>query len=153
VAQSLEVFLVCLRDMGLRELRPIHAGSLRLGMTVGAAPGDLVLGAVARYGLTPLVVHSTSWRAEPGRVILTYVAAVAAPAALSPYLAEVPIGRSDLARGAATAAPAAIAESQVLEHALRHLSWLVKDDPAVAEALAAWRPDLEAYVPEPFRGL
>jgi len=153
VAQALEVFFVCLRDAGLRELRPIHAGSLRLGLAVGAAPGDVVLGAVARYGLTPVVVHSTSWRSEPGRVILTYVAAVAAPDALSPYLADEPVGRSELARGEATAAPAAIAESQVLEHALRHLSWLVRDDAAVGEALAAWRPWLEAYVPEPFRSL
>lgn len=153
VAQTLEVFFVCLRPSGLRELRPIHARALRLGMVVGSSPGDLVIGVVARYGLTPLVVHSTSWRSEPGRVILTYVAAVGAPDALSPYLAEVAVGRADLARGEATAAPAGIAESQVLEHALRHLSWLVRDDPAVGEALAAWRAALDAWVPEPFRNL
>jgi hypothetical protein len=153
VAQTLEVFFVCLRADLIHAMRPIHASSLRLGMTVGAVPGDLVLGAVARYGLAPLVVHSTSWRSEPGRVILTYVAAVAAPDHLSPYLAEAPVDRADLARGGATAAPAAIAGSQVLEHAIRHLSWLVGDDPAVGEALAAWRPALEAFVPEPFRNL
>jgi len=153
VAQALEVFLVCLRDAGLRELRPIHAGSLRLGLAVGATPGDVVLGAVARYGLTPLVVHSTSWRSEPGRVILTYVAAVSAPDTLSPYLADDSIDRAGLARGEATAAPAAIAEAQVLEHAVRHLSWLVRDDPAVGAALAGWRPALDDYVPEPFRNL
>jgi len=64
-----------------------------------------------------------------------------------------PIGRADLARGDATAAPLSIGTVQVLEHALRHLSWLVRDDPAVRVALAAWTPDLDAYVPEPFRNL
>jgi hypothetical protein len=153
VAQTLEIFFVCLRSDGLRHLRPIHAASLRLGMAVGREPGSLIVGAAARYGLEPIVVHSTSWRSEPARVILTYVAAVAAPANLSPYLAEERVVRTELARGDATAAPPAIAESQVLEHSFRHLSWLVRDDPAVREALAPWRPDLDAYVPEPFRNL
>jgi hypothetical protein len=153
VAQTLEVFVVALGPAGLRHLRPIHAASLRLGMAVGSSPGELVVRAVERYGLEPIVAHSTSWRSEPGRVILTYVAAVAPQEALSPYLADEPIGRSDLARGEARAAPAAIAEAQVLEHALRHLSWLVRDDPAVGAALDSWRPWLDAYVPEPFRNL
>jgi hypothetical protein len=153
VAQTLEVFIVALAPSGLRHFRPIHAGSLRLGMAVRSSPGDLVVSAVERYGLAAIVAHSTSWRSEPGRVILTYVAAVATPDALSPYLADEPVGRTDLARGQATAAPTAIAESQVLEHALRHLSWLVRDDPAVGTALAAWGPALEAYVPEPFQNL
>jgi hypothetical protein len=63
-----------------------------------------------------------------------------------------PIGRADLA-GRRAAAPTSIGTVQVLEHALRHLSWLVRDDPAVRVALAAWSPDLHAYVPEPFRNL
>jgi hypothetical protein len=154
VAQTLEVFLVCRPAAGgLVNLRPIHAPSLRLGMAVGREPGELVLAAVARYELRPIVVHSTSWRSEPGRILLSYVAVVEAPASPSPFLVAEPIGRVDLARGDATAAPAAMATTQVLEHALRHLSWLVRDDPAVAAALDAWRPDLEAYVPEPFRNL
>ena len=153
VAQTLEVFFVCLRPDGLRQLRPIHAASLRLGMAVGHEPGTLVVDATARYGLEPIVVHSTSWRSEPARVILTYVAAVVAPAALSPYLAEERVAKTELARGEATAAPVAIAEAQVLEHALRHLAWLVRDDSAVSEALAPWRHHLDAYVPEPFRNL
>lgn len=155
VAQTIEAFLVCLRPDGLRNLRPIHAPSLRLPMAVGREPADLVLEAVKRYGLGPIVVHSTSWRSEPGRVVLTYIAAVQGPeaGARHEYLAEEPIGRAELARGDATAAPAEIAVAQVLEHALRHLSWLVTEDPVVAEELAAWRPALEAYVPEPFRGL
>ena len=155
VAQTIEAFLVCLAPDGLHHLRPIHAASLRLPMAVGREPADLVLEAVRRYDLTPIVVHSTSWRTEPGRVILSYVAAVEAPApgARNPYLADEAVVRADLARGGATAAPASIGALQVLEHALRHLSWLVREDPVVRDALDPWRPALDAYVPEPFRNL
>jgi hypothetical protein len=40
-----------------------------------------------------------------------------------------------------------------LEHALRHLSWLVGDDPVVAEELRDWAGTLRSYEPEPFRAL
>lgn len=153
VAQTLEVFIVCRGPTGLANLRPVHAPSLRLAMGVGREPAELVLAAVARYELRPIVVHSTSWRSEPGRIVLSYVAAVETPDALGPFLVAERIGRADLARGDATAAPTSIGTVQVLEHALRHLSWLVRDDPAVRTALATWTPDLDAYVPEPFRNL
>lgn len=153
VAQQLEVFLVARRRPGLVNLRPVHAASLRLPMAVGRRPAELVLGAVERYGLRPLAIHSTSWRAEPGRIVLSYVAAVATTGSASPFLVPEPVGRTELARGAATAAPSAIDVNQVLEHALRHLSWLVRDDPTVAQRLVDWRPALDAYVPEPFRNL
>ncbi len=69
-------------------------------------------------------------------------------------MASIPIERAELARSEATAAPRAIATSAVVEHGLRHLAWLVQDDPVVAAELpAAWRPLLAAYVPEPFRSL
>lgn len=153
IAQALEVFIVCRDSRGLANLRPVHAESLRLAMAVGREPADLVLAAVARYDLRPIVVHSTSWRSEPGRIILSYIAAVEAPEPLSPFLVLEPISRVELARGDATAAPTSIHTVQVLEHALRHLSWLVRDDPAVRTALTAWSQDLETYVPEPFRNL
>jgi hypothetical protein len=153
LAQTLEVFVVYLAPTGLVSLRPVHAPNLRLPLGVGREPADTVLAALGRYGLAPIVVHSTSWRSEPDRVILTYVAAVEPPAPRNAFLAEDPVGRAELARGERTAAPAAIGVDQVLEHALRHLSWLVREDPAVAEALKAWRPTLEAYVPETFRNL
>jgi hypothetical protein len=153
VAQTLEVFIVSRMPAGLANLRPVHAPALRVAMSVGREPAELVIAALERYALRPIVVHSTSWRAEPGRIVLSYVAAVEDPEPLSPFLAAEPVGRVDLARGEATAAPTAIAEAQVLEHALRHLSWLVRDDSAVREALGTWRLALEDYVPEPFRNL
>ena len=66
---------------------------------------------------------------------------------------ETPVRRAELARGEAMAAPQAIGIEAVLEHALRHLSWLVKDDPAVMRELAAWKEVLAGFEPEPFRAL
>jgi hypothetical protein len=151
VTQSLEALFVFLADGGAHVLRPIHADSLRIGWPTDRQPGDLVIDAAERYDLTPLLAHSTSWRHEAGRLILTYVVAVERPTEVSHYLADEAVTRAELARGDALSPPAAIGVTQVIEHAFRHLAWLVRDDPAVGEALAAWAPFLEAYVPEPFR--
>jgi hypothetical protein len=154
VAQTLEVLPVGLRDGLLFWLKPIHADSLRLGLSLSAKPAEAVLDALKWYPLEPLVVHSTSWRHEEGRVILTYVAVVKPPAVLpADSLVELRIGRTALARGDAMSAPKSIGVEAVLEHALRHLSWLVKDDPAITAVLADWKPALVAFEPEPFRAL
>jgi hypothetical protein len=113
-----------------------------------------VLGdALRRYGLEARVLHSTSWRHDGDHVVLTYLAVIDPPASLNPNLTSEPVARTELARGGETAAPASIATAQVLEHALRHLAWLVSDDSAVSSALPEWPPALEGYVPEPFRQL
>lgn len=154
VAQTLEVLPVAMRDGRIFWLKPVHADSLRVGLGASARPADVVLDVMKWYPLEPVVVHSTSWRHEEGRVILTYVAVVQPPESLPPdSLAELPVGRAELARGEAMAAPKSIGVEAVLEHALRHLSWLVKDDPAVMQALAAWKDVLAAFQPEPFRAL
>lgn len=154
VAQTLEVLPIGLRDGVLFWLKPIHADSLRVGLSISAKPAEAVLDAMRWYPLDALVVHSTSWRHEEGRVILTYVAVVKPPAALPPdSLLELRIERARLARGDATSAPPAIGVAAVLEHAMRHLSWLVKDDPAISAVLADWKSALAAFEPEPFRAL
>jgi hypothetical protein len=151
VSQSIEVLFVCLRRDGAHNLRPIHAPTLRLGWGPGREPGEIVLAAARRYGLVPLLVHSTSWRHQRGRLILTYVAAVAPPGELSDSLIDEPVTRAELARGDALGPPTDIDVSQVLEHAFRHLSWLVKDDAVVGDAMADWVTFLDRYEPEPFR--
>jgi len=152
VAQTLEVLPVFMRDGELFWLKPVHGDSLRIGLAPSSSPGDEVIAAMTRYPLTPRAVHSR--RSEQGRVILTYVAAVEPPDQLPPdSLETLPVGRAELARGEAMAAPRAIGVGPVLEHALRHLAWLVRDDPAIATALAAWHDALAVYVPEPFRAL
>ena len=154
VAQTLEVLPVALRPDGLVWMKPVHADSLRVGLPAAAKPGEVVLDVLKWYPLEPVVVHSTSWRHEEARVILTYVAVVTPPPQLPPdSLVEMRVARAELARGEAMAAPKAIGVEAVLEHALRHLSWLVKDDPAVTEALADWKIVLADFQPEPFRAL
>jgi len=100
----------------------------------------------------PILVHSTSWRRDRDAVLLSFVVVIGPEVVGS--MASVAIERAELARSEATAAPRAIAVSAVVEHGLRHLAWLVRDDPVVAAELPApWRPLLAAYVPEPFRAL
>jgi len=155
VAQTLEVLPVFLgEDGGLFWMKPIHADSLRVGLSPKDTPANAVLEVLKWYPLQPVVVHSTSWRHEEGRVILTYVAVVRRPESIPPdSLLELPVGRAELARGEAMAAPKTIGVDAVLEHALRHLSWLVRDDPAVMRELASWTDVLATFQPEPFRAL
>jgi hypothetical protein len=101
---------------------------------------------------SPILVHSTSWRRDRDAVILSFVVVIERE--LVGAMASLPIERAELARSSATAAPREIATSAVVEHGLRHLAWLAKDDPVVAAELPpAWRPLLAEYVPEPFRNL
>ena len=151
VAQSLEALFVCRRGDRIATLRPVHAPSLQLGWKLGAEPGDVIIAAATRYGLDPIVVHSTSWRYEHDRLVLTYLAVVTPPEELSAFLVEDVVVRSDLARGDTLTPPGDIDVTQVVEHALRHLAWLTVDDPAIATALAGWKTTLAAYEPEPFR--
>lgn len=100
----------------------------------------------------PLLVHSTSWRRARGSVILSFVVVNDDGQAME--LIGLPIGRAELARSGGTRAPDAIAHQQVLEHGLRHLAWLVKDDATVRSLLSEeWKRVLADYIPEPFRHL
>ncbi len=51
------------------------------------------------------------------------------------------------------AAPSTIEIGAVIEHALRHLKWLLADDPAIRRELPDWTGVLVGYAPEPFRAL
>ncbi len=100
----------------------------------------------------PLLVHSTSWRRDRGAVILSFIVVI--DERVVGVMESAPIGRSELARSGATAAPKSIDHEQVVEHGLRHMAWLAADDPVVAAALSAtWRSVLAGYAPEPFRAL
>jgi hypothetical protein len=100
----------------------------------------------------PVLVHSTSWRRARGAVVLSFV--VVNSDVQAPQLVGVPISRAELARSGATSAAETIAAAQVLEHGLRHLAWLSREDQVVMAALSdEWKRALEDYVPEPFRNL
>ncbi len=147
-----ELFVVWLAGDHLELTGPCGAAPWLLELGPADHPVEVVTRIVREAIGEPLLVHSTSWRRDRDAVILSFVVVI--DASLVGSMASLPIGRSDLARGEATAAPREIATAQVVEHGLRHMAWLAKDDPVVAAELpAGWRELLADYVPEPFRGL
>jgi hypothetical protein len=83
----------------------------------GAEPMAVVARLIRANVGQPVVLHSTSWRQSRGGVVLTFVA-VMDPATVPP-LERTPIGRAELARGEATAAPERVDAGAVIEHGLR----------------------------------
>ena len=147
-----EVFVVWLADDHLELTGPCGPAPWLLELGQTDHPVEVVTRIVRDAIGEPLLVHSTSWRRDRDAVILSFVVVI--DGALVGSMASLPIERSELARGEATAAPREIATAQVVEHGLRHMAWLAKDDPVVAAELpAGWRDLLAAYVPEPFRNL
>jgi len=145
-----EVFVVVMTDGGIALSGPCGPAPWHIEVPAGADPMPVVGEVVERVLGAPRLLHSTSWRRDKDAVMLTFLAVVDTAQVAAYELTAVP--RAELARGEAATAPASIGHLQVLEHALRHLSWLVQDDAAVAGALdARWRDALGAYIPEPFR--
>jgi hypothetical protein len=152
VMQAIEVLPVAARDGRVVRLSPQHADSFLVGWPAGAQPEVVAARALDSLGIKPVVLHSTSWRHAAGEVVLTYLAVVESNAPVPESWLVQPIAHAELARGDATAPPPAIGVGQVLEHALRHLAWLVREDELIAKTLPGWQALLEGYVPEPFRG-
>jgi hypothetical protein len=97
------------------------------------------------------MVHSTSWRVERKLIVLTFLVAVERPERIPNAFEVELVARTELARGYATGPPLHVHLSQVVEHGLRHLAWLVREDGAIHHALADWSRALSEYEPEPFR--
>ena len=147
-----EVFVVWLAADHLELTGPCGPAPWLIELAPTDHPVEVVTRIVRDVVGEPLFVHSTSWRRDRDAVILSFVAVINGE--LIGSMTSLPIGRSDLARGEASAAPREIASAQVVEHGLRHMAWLAKDDPVVAAELpAGWRVQLAEYVPEPFRNL
>jgi len=145
-----EVLVLSLAGGGIAVGGPCGPGPWYLNVDAGDDPLALATATVARNLTEPLLVHSTSWRRHRDAVVLTFIAVLSSQTAAPP--AARPVRRTPLARGSALAAPADVAVDQVVEHGLRHLAWLIADDPHVAERLAGeWSGALAAYRPEPFR--
>jgi hypothetical protein len=150
-SQSLEALVLYLRESRIRHLFPTHGETLRAEWDPNLDPGESIADAVASLGLSPFMVHSTSWRVEGQRIVLTFLVVIEPPGDLPLGYREEPITRSELARGRPLGPPPEVHLSQVVEHGLRHLAWLATDDPAVREALPDWRDALSEYEREPFR--
>src|SRR3954469_6235807 len=124
-----EVFVVWLDGDRIQLTGPDgpRAWYLQLGAT--EHPVEVVDRIVRDVVGPPLLIHSTSWRRDRDAVILSFVVVIDREQVGS--MTSVSIERAELARSTATAAPRAIASSAVVEHGLRHLAWLAKDDPVV----------------------
>jgi len=108
---------------------------------------------VVQTAVTRLCRTEDGWHlvGAAGEVWRADAVALAVPA---PQLAGVPISRADLARSGPTSAATKIAAAQVLEHGLRHLAWLAREDPVVIAVLNdGWKRALADYRPEPFRNI
>jgi hypothetical protein len=97
------------------------------------------------------MVHSTSWRVVGQWILLTFLVAVEPPARIPDACEAELVTRVELARGQAIGPAPKVHLSQVVEHGLRHLAWLVREDEAINQALAGWTRTLSVYTPEPFR--
>ena len=147
-----EAFVLYLESTGVALTGPCGAEPWYIDLADGDDPVETVTRLVRANVGEPVVVHSTSWRAARDGVILSFAVVIDAETAAA--FESTPIGRAELARSEATKAPASIQTNQVVEHALRHLAWLAKDDPIVAERLPAdWKRALDDYEPQPFRNL
>lgn len=148
---SIEAIVLYLDDDGIRHLSPHGRQTVRAPWDPDLDPHEVIVDAVAELGLMPIMVHSTSWRVVHQLILLTFLVAVEPPSNV-PYAFEVElVTRAELARGRATGPPPQVHLSQVVEHGLRHLAWLVREDDAIHEALADWSRALSGYEPEPFR--
>jgi hypothetical protein len=151
--QSIEILPVALCEGAIVSLCPGHAESFVVGWPQGARPEEVAADMVRAIGMQPVVLHSTSWRYAGNEVILTYLAVVAPDYKLTQLWSAQPVTRAELARGGSTTPPESIGVQQVLEHALRHLAWLLREDPAIQATLPEWAPCLSSYTPEPFQAL
>jgi hypothetical protein len=146
---QLEVLVLRMKD-GTPELAgPCGPDPWYIEVTAEDDPVEVVSRLSRNLMGEPVLVHSTSWRRARGAVVLSFVVVNADNQAA--HLAGIPISRVELARSEATSAARTIAAAQVLEHGLRHLAWLAREDPVVIAALNDdWKRALADYRPEPF---
>ncbi len=117
----------------------LHYRSLARALPGGAHPDDIARRLSGLTACTPgAVLHSTSWRAQAGGIVLTY-AALPDPV---PGDDAVPVPVDAMADGGPlTPSPAHISPDAVAAHACRHLALLAGSDRAVGLAAKA-QPDL-----------
>lgn len=148
---ALEAVVLFLDAEGIRHLSPHGEQTVVAAWDPDLDPAESIVDAVASLGVSPVMVHSTSWRVADRRIVLTFLVVVEPPADLpDTYEAEL-VARVELARGQARGGPAEVHLSQVVEHGLRHLAWLVGEDRTIHDALPAWSAALATYEREPFR--
>ena len=151
VAGVVEILPVYLNEGNIFFQHPHGARSWQVDFETATHPGDVAGAALDQLNASPTSVHSTSWRVQEAGLVLTYVAVLPEPIDSTHQFQALEVQTRDLARGTATDAPPMIDVAEVVEHALRHLSWLVRDDEPIRDALGTeWQSALALYQPEPF---
>jgi hypothetical protein len=148
---SLEAIVLYLTPEGIRHLSPHGRETLRADWEPALDPTESIVDAVANLGLAPAMAHSTSWRVVRRQLVLTFLVSVDAPRDLPGSFESELVSRVALARGRATGPPPEVHLTQVVEHGLRHLAWLVGEDETIRAAMPGWPEALVPYAPEPFR--
>jgi len=148
---SLEAIVLFLDEEGIRHVYPHGRETVRAAWDPDLDPGESIADAVAALGVSPSMVHSTSWRVVHREILLTFIVVIEPPDHLPDTYEVELVTRAELARGHATGPPQEVHLSQVVEHGLRHLSWLVREDAAIHSALPEWSRALATYDREPFR--
>ncbi len=148
---SLEAVVLYLDDEGIRHLFPRGDQTVLVPWDPDLDPHEVIVDAVAELGLAPFMVHSTSWRVVSQQILLTFLVAVESPSRIPENCEVELVTRAELARGVAIGPPPQVHLAQVVEHGLRHLAWLVREDEALTHALAGWSSALSGYEAEPFR--
>src|SRR6266545_5905607 len=98
VMQAIEVLPVAVRDGSIVAFQPQHADSFIVGWPAGAKPDEVAARALQDLGLTPQVLHSTSWRHSGGEVVLTYLTVVSSGSSTPESWRAVPVRHAELAR-------------------------------------------------------
>lgn len=150
-AASLEAIVLYLDGDGIRHVFPHGVETVRSTWDPDLDPAESIVDAVARLGVSPIMVHSTSWRVVDREILLTFLVVIDPPRSLPETYEMDLVTRAELARGHPTGPPLEIHVSQVVEHGLRHLAWLVAEDDSIHEALPDWASALASYAREPFR--
>jgi len=148
---SLEAVVLFLDDDGIQHLSPHGRQTVLAAWDPDLDPHEVVVDATVELGLTPIMVHSTSWRIVGQVIVLTFLVAVERPTHVPETFDVELVTRVELVRGGATGPPVEVHLPHVVEHGLRHLSWLVREDDAIHQALGDWSRALSDYRPEPFR--
>jgi hypothetical protein len=78
------------------------------------------------------MLHSTSWRFDAGRIVLTYAALPDPHPATATALVDPPTAAAGT--GPTTPSPATTTAADIVSHACRHLAFLHHTDPVVAAA-------------------
>lgn len=148
---TLEAVVLYLDDDGIRYVVPYGSETIRTLWDPDLDPHEVIVDTVAELGLAPIMVHSTSWRVVQRLILLTFLVVVEPPGHAPDGCHVQLVTRAELARGRATGPPSQVHLSQVVEHGLRHLAWLVRGDDVIHGALTGWAEVLGGYEPEPFR--